>query len=110
MIFKDVTAATLFDVVHDTEYRMKWDKDMISMKDICKVCVNNQVGYYAGIMQYQQCVKSTCTITKCTTVNIEIIMLGSFNDLITTLSYTFCIALSCTQTLTISNKMYIIKY
>uniref|UniRef100_H2ZF71 START domain-containing protein 10 n=1 Tax=Ciona savignyi TaxID=51511 RepID=H2ZF71_CIOSA len=45
--FNDVSAATLFDVIHDTEYRRKWDHDMIEMKEICKLCVNNTVSYYA---------------------------------------------------------------
>lgn len=46
-IFTDVCASTVFDVVHDTDYRRQWDKDMIEMVDICKLCVNNSVGYYA---------------------------------------------------------------
>ena len=46
--FKDCPARTVFDVVHDTEYRRKWDHDMIDMKEVCKVCVNNTVSYYAG--------------------------------------------------------------
>lgn len=47
-VFEDVKASTVFDVVHDTEYRKKWDKDMIDLQDICKLSVNNSVGYYAG--------------------------------------------------------------
>lgn len=46
--FQDVSAALVFDVVHDTEYRKKWDHDMIDMKEICKVSVNNTVSYYAA--------------------------------------------------------------
>lgn len=46
-IFTDVKASTVFDVVHDTDYRREWDKDMIEIFDICKLCVNNTVGYYA---------------------------------------------------------------
>ncbi|XP_039264918.1 START domain-containing protein 10-like [Styela clava] len=46
-IFTDVRASTVFDVVHDTDYRREWDKDMIDIYDICKLCVNNTVGYYA---------------------------------------------------------------
>lgn len=45
--FEDVSAATIFDVVHDTTYRKKWDKDMINMTEICKLCVNNTISYYA---------------------------------------------------------------
>jgi len=45
--FSDVSASLVFDVVHDTEYRKKWDHDMIEMKEICKVSVNNTVSYYA---------------------------------------------------------------
>ena len=47
-VFSDVLASTVFDVVHDTDFRREWDKDMIEMVDICKLCVNNSVGYYAG--------------------------------------------------------------
>ncbi len=46
--FQDVSAALVFDVVHDCEYRKKWDHDMLDMKEICKVSVNNTVSYYAG--------------------------------------------------------------
>jgi len=46
--FKDISAGTLFDVVHDTQYRLKWDHDMIDMTEVCKLCVNNTVSYYAG--------------------------------------------------------------
>ncbi|XP_076811176.1 START domain-containing protein 10-like [Clavelina lepadiformis] len=46
--FNDCSAATIFDVVHDTEYRRKWDHDMIDMKEVCKLCVNNTVSYYAA--------------------------------------------------------------
>nr|CAB3266635.1 PCTP-like protein [Phallusia mammillata] len=45
--FSDVSAGTIFDVVHDTEYRRKWDHDMIKMDEVCKICVNNTVSYYA---------------------------------------------------------------
>lgn len=46
--FQDVPAALVFDVVHDSEYRKKWDHDMLDMKEICKVSVNNTVSYYAA--------------------------------------------------------------
>jgi len=46
--FEDINAATVFDVVHDTDYRKKWDHDMLSMEEICKVSVNNTVSYYAA--------------------------------------------------------------
>jgi len=46
--FDDASAADVFDVVHDTDYRKKWDHDMISMQEICKVSVNNTVSYYAA--------------------------------------------------------------
>ncbi|XP_068596730.1 START domain-containing protein 10 [Brachionichthys hirsutus] len=44
---KDVTAETLYDVVHDTSYRRKWDTNMIDTYDIGRLTANADVGYYA---------------------------------------------------------------
>lgn len=44
---KDVPAETLYDVLHDIEYRKKWDTNVIETFDIGKLTVNSDVGYYA---------------------------------------------------------------
>uniref|UniRef100_A0A3Q3Q1E8 START domain-containing protein 10 n=1 Tax=Monopterus albus TaxID=43700 RepID=A0A3Q3Q1E8_MONAL len=47
IVCKDVTAATLYDVLHDTGYRRKWDTNMIDTYDIGRLTVNADVGYYS---------------------------------------------------------------
>uniref|UniRef100_A0A672UJ28 START domain-containing protein n=1 Tax=Strigops habroptila TaxID=2489341 RepID=A0A672UJ28_STRHB len=44
---KDVPAETLYDVLHDTDYRKKWDSNMIETYDIGRLTVNADVGYYS---------------------------------------------------------------
>uniref|UniRef100_A0A8C4J5P7 START domain-containing protein 10 n=1 Tax=Dromaius novaehollandiae TaxID=8790 RepID=A0A8C4J5P7_DRONO len=44
---KDVPAETLYDVLHDTHYRKKWDSNMIETYDIGRLTVNADVGYYS---------------------------------------------------------------
>uniref|UniRef100_H3B031 START domain-containing protein 10 n=1 Tax=Latimeria chalumnae TaxID=7897 RepID=H3B031_LATCH len=44
---KDVMAETLYDVLHDTHYRKKWDSNMIETYDIGRLTVNADVGYYS---------------------------------------------------------------
>uniref|UniRef100_K7FHQ2 START domain-containing protein 10 n=1 Tax=Pelodiscus sinensis TaxID=13735 RepID=K7FHQ2_PELSI len=44
---KDISAETLYDVLHDIEYRKKWDTNVIETFDIGKLTVNSDVGYYA---------------------------------------------------------------
>ncbi|KAM3837534.1 LOW QUALITY PROTEIN: START domain-containing protein 10 [Vipera latastei] len=44
---KDISAETLYDVLHDIEYRKKWDTNVIETFDIGKLTVNADVGYYA---------------------------------------------------------------
>lgn len=44
---KDVAAETLYDVLHDIEYRKKWDTNVIETFDIGRLTVNADVGYYA---------------------------------------------------------------
>ncbi|KAH1166839.1 START domain-containing protein 10-like [Mauremys mutica] len=44
---KDVPAATLYDVLHDTHYRKKWDSNVIETYDIGRLTANTDVGYYA---------------------------------------------------------------
>ncbi|XP_035387828.1 START domain-containing protein 10 isoform X3 [Electrophorus electricus] len=47
IVCKDVRAETLYDVLHDTSYRKKWDTNMIDTFDIGKLTVNADVGYYS---------------------------------------------------------------
>ncbi|XP_070300761.1 START domain-containing protein 10 [Salvelinus sp. IW2-2015] len=50
IVCKDVTAETLYDVLHDTSYRKKWDGNMIDTHDIAGLTVNarfSDVGYYS---------------------------------------------------------------
>uniref|UniRef100_A0A8C5ERA7 START domain-containing protein n=1 Tax=Gouania willdenowi TaxID=441366 RepID=A0A8C5ERA7_GOUWI len=47
IICKDVSAATMYDVLHDLEYRKKWDTNVEETFDIGKLTVNADVGYYA---------------------------------------------------------------
>ncbi|XP_029457905.1 START domain-containing protein 10 [Rhinatrema bivittatum] len=44
---KDVSAEVLYDVLHDVEYRKKWDSNVIETFDIGKLTVNADIGYYA---------------------------------------------------------------
>ncbi|XP_040525328.1 START domain-containing protein 10-like isoform X2 [Gallus gallus] len=43
----DVPAETMYDVLHDSEYRREWDSNVIDTHDIAQVAVNADVGYYA---------------------------------------------------------------
>ncbi|XP_056905887.1 START domain-containing protein 10 isoform X2 [Takifugu flavidus] len=47
MVCKDVSADTMYDVLHDTEYRRNWDKNVIETFDIGRLTVNADVGYYS---------------------------------------------------------------
>ncbi|XP_069749140.1 START domain-containing protein 10-like [Narcine bancroftii] len=44
---KDVAAETVYDVLHDNEYRYKWDKHVIKTFDIARLTVNADIGYYS---------------------------------------------------------------
>ncbi|XP_041653463.1 START domain containing 14 [Cheilinus undulatus] len=47
MTIKDVSAATMYDVLHDSEYRKTWDPAMEESFDIARLSVNADVGYYS---------------------------------------------------------------
>lgn len=47
MACKDIPAETMYDVLHDIEYRRKWDANVIETFDIGKLTVNADVGYYS---------------------------------------------------------------
>uniref|UniRef100_UPI0037E84836 START domain containing 14 n=1 Tax=Semicossyphus pulcher TaxID=241346 RepID=UPI0037E84836 len=47
MTIKDVSAATMYDVLHDSQYRKKWDPSMLDSFDIARLSTNADVGYYS---------------------------------------------------------------
>ncbi|XP_075796905.1 START domain-containing protein 10-like isoform X1 [Pelodiscus sinensis] len=44
---QEVPAETVYDVLHDIEYRRKWDMSVIDTHDIAQLATNADVGYYA---------------------------------------------------------------
>lgn len=49
MTIKDVSAATMYDVLHDGQYRKEWDPAMYESFDIARLSANADVGYYSWI-------------------------------------------------------------
>lgn len=47
MTINDVSAETMFDVLHDGKYRKKWDPTMVESFDIARLSANADVGYYS---------------------------------------------------------------
>ncbi|TDH07482.1 hypothetical protein EPR50_G00106650 [Perca flavescens] len=49
MTINDVSAATMYDVIHDGQYRKTWDPAMLDSFDIARLSANADVGYYSWI-------------------------------------------------------------
>ncbi|XP_068446610.1 START domain containing 14 [Clinocottus analis] len=49
MTIKDVSAATMYDVLHDGSYRKSWDPAMLDSFDIARLSANADVGYYSWL-------------------------------------------------------------
>ncbi|XP_076148645.1 START domain containing 14 [Alosa pseudoharengus] len=49
MTIADVSAETMFDVLHDSQYRKKWDPTMLESFDIARLSANADVGYYSWV-------------------------------------------------------------
>eukprot|EP01125_Pyxidicula_operculata_P006755 TRINITY_DN2317_c0_g1_i1.p1 TRINITY_DN2317_c0_g1~~TRINITY_DN2317_c0_g1_i1.p1 ORF type:complete len:237 (-),score=55.83 TRINITY_DN2317_c0_g1_i1:227-937(-) len=47
-VFKGISAATLYDVLHDADYRKDWDENMAEGYLIQQLDNYNDIGYYAG--------------------------------------------------------------
>ncbi len=45
--WNDVDPETLFNCLHDAEYRATWDEKMIAGHNICQLDQHNDIGYYA---------------------------------------------------------------
>ena len=48
----DVSAATVYDVLNDPDYRRKWDHNMHEGFDICQISSNSDIGYYARMYHH----------------------------------------------------------
>lgn len=51
MPITDVSAATMYDVLHDSKYRKEWDPAMLESFDIARLSANADVGYYSCELQ-----------------------------------------------------------
>lgn len=47
MAINDVSAATMYDVLHDNIYRKTWDPAMLESFEIARLGPNADVGYYS---------------------------------------------------------------
>lgn len=57
MVIKDVSAATMYDVLHDGQYRRNWDPTMEDSYDIARLSANADMGCYS-------CKNSVCVTWK----------------------------------------------
>jgi hypothetical protein len=48
VIFPDLSPETLYDILHDHEYRATWDPNMIEGKVLYQLDPRNEIGYYAA--------------------------------------------------------------
>jgi len=46
--YQYVSLYTLYDVLHDPQYRKSWDPYMLEAFDICRISPNSDIGYYAS--------------------------------------------------------------
>lgn len=46
-VFQNINANTMFDVLHDPDYRKEWDEHMLASIEIGYLNPNNDIGYYA---------------------------------------------------------------
>lgn len=60
MMIKDVSAATMYDVLHDNQYRKTWDVAMSESYDIARLSANADVGYYSCKDSIPACVLCPC--------------------------------------------------
>ncbi|XP_021171740.2 START domain containing 14 [Fundulus heteroclitus] len=49
MAINDVSAATMYDVIHDGQYRKLWDPNMLESYDVARLADNADVGYYSWL-------------------------------------------------------------
>lgn len=46
-VFQNISSNTMFDVLHDPDYRKDWDEYMLASVEIGYLNPNNDIGYYA---------------------------------------------------------------
>lgn len=51
-VFPEISSETLYDVLHDPDYRRVWDTTCLESLEIGLLNVNNDVGYYASEWKY----------------------------------------------------------
>lgn len=54
-VLRNISPSTIFDVLHDPEYRKEWDEHMLASIEIGYLNPNNDVGYYACKLVSQVC-------------------------------------------------------
>lgn len=47
---KGVAASTVYDCLHDPEFRPVWDSNLVEAREICVIDAQNDIGYYQGIL------------------------------------------------------------